>query len=196
LHEKAGQIAKTLKNGLKVVLVVNANDFHVVSVDTANSTTHKESIKMATKKGAPATENKKPKAAPVEEEEELDLDLTAEEEEETGEELEEEEPEAGEELEAGAEEEEEAEPVKPAKKAKKAEEPAEKPAKAKKEKAPLNKAQQQFQDELDKRAGADKQKYSAVILKKLGLKIEAKGDERIDHMLRCMAIKKHLAGKK
>lgn len=76
--------------------------------------------------------------------------------------------------------------------------PAAKPAKVKKEKkpkAPLNKAQQQFQDALDALTGEEKQKYSLKVAKQLGVTWDKKEDARIDHMLRCMAVRKHLASK-
>lgn len=193
LSQKWGQISRTLAHGVKVILDVDAKkgSLRVLSVSPDNST-QSEDITMATKKGSTATT--KPAAAPVveDEEEDLGLDLTSvEDEAEEG---------LEEEVEAEEPEEEEAAPVAPkAKKATAAVAPAaEAPAKAKKEPKPkpvLNKAQQQFQDELDKRAGEDKQKYSAAVAKKLNLTVDVKNDARIDHMLRCMAIKKHLAGK-
>lgn len=77
--------------------------------------------------------------------------------------------------------------------------PAAKPAKAAKEKkpkkepVPLNKAQQQFVDALAAKTGDDKAKYSLGVAKQLKVSWDKKEDPRIDHMLRCMAIKKHLA---
>jgi hypothetical protein len=173
LQGKNGQIAKTLSHGVRVILEVNANKFKVLSVDNPNNESGqalKENSNMAQTKGAPA---KKPVAAVVEEEE-VDLSLVDEDEETV------------EETEDAVETEE-------------VEEAPAKPVKAKKEPKPkpiLNKAQGEFQAELNKRAGEDKQKYSAAVAKKLGVKVDEKGDARIDHMLRCMAIKKHLGASK
>ena len=71
---------------------------------------------------------------------------------------------------------------------------AEKPVKEKAPKAApvLNKAQQEFQNTLNGLQGEAKQKYSAKVAKQLGIKLDEKGDARIDHMRRCMAIKAHL----
>lgn len=185
LQGKAGQVARTLSHGTEVILRVEANKLKLLSVDSTNHETGQaleEMDNMATKKGAPATAAKK-KAAPVEEEE-IDLSLTGaddEGEEETADEVEE----GGEEeTEEGGEEEAEEEAA-PAPKAKKAPKP----------KAVLNAKQQAFQDHLNGlKSSEDKWKYSAKIAKDLGIKLEKKNDDRIDHMLRCMAIKKALAG--
>ncbi len=167
LQGKNGQIAKTLSRGSRVVLEIHANKLKVLATDSPNQ--EGEALNednMATGKGKPAT---KPAAAAVVEEEEVDLTLAGVEEEEV-------------ETKGEVEEVEEVEEAAPAPKAKK--EPKPKPV--------LNKAQQDFQAELDKHTGEDKQKYSAAVAKKLGIKAVEKGDARIDHMLRTMAIKKHL----
>lgn len=125
----------------------------------------KETIDMAGK-GKPVVEDVEEEEVEVEEGEVEDLDEDAEEGEEEV-----------------AEEEEEVAPAKVAK-----------VKKEKKPKAPKNKAQQDFQNELDKLTGADKQAYSAKVAKQLKVTVDEKGDARIDHMLRCMAINKKLAG--
>lgn len=65
--------------------------------------------------------------------------------------------------------------------------------KVKKPKAPKNKAQQDFADGLEGKTVDEKYAYSLKVAKKLGVKWPVKEDKRIDHMLRCMAINKHLA---
>lgn len=176
LQGKNGQISKHLSHGDKVVLIVSANRLKVLSVSSPNpeAQTLKEGIDMAQTKGTPA----KPvaKAKPVVEEEEVELDLSALGVEDEAEEVEADVTEEVEEVEEAAA---------PAPKAKK--------EKVAKPKPVLNKAQQDFQNELDKRTGEDKQKYSKAVATKLKLAVEEKGDARIDHMLRTMAIKKRLA---
>lgn len=170
LQGKGGQIAKTLSHGDKVILEVKANKFKMLAVTSPNAESgqalEKEKDNMAPTKGKPAAA-----AVAVVEEEEVDLSLIGTDEVEEVEEVEEAAPAAV----------------------------AAAPAKVKKEPKPkpvLNKAQQDFQTALDSKTGEDKQKYSAAVAAKLKIKVEEKGDPRIDHMLRTMAIKKHLAGVK
>lgn len=171
LSKKNGQIAKSLHHGNKVQLVVINNKLRVLTVDATNPTT-KEMI-MAKKGAVPA------------EVEELDEELDGEElESEEGEEEEVED--EAEEVEGEDEEEaEEAEEVEAA------------PVKAKKTPKPkpvLNKAQQEFQDALSALPDtAAKQKYSQATIKKLGIKHDNNSDDRVAHMQRVMAVKKHLA---
>jgi hypothetical protein len=163
LTQKSGQMAKHLARGAKIVLVMNNTTLRLLSVDGAQPV--KETITMP--KGKPAVEEVEEEVEETAELEDTDLDLE----------------EAGEEEVEEAGEEEEAAPKGKAKPAAEV-----KVKKEKKPKAPKNKAQQDFQDALDKLTGADKQKYSLQVAKKLGVKWEDKGDERINHMLRCMAI--------
>lgn len=174
LQGKGGQIAKTLSHGDKVILEVNANKLKVLSVNSPNQETSGQALKkeqdtMAATKGA--VKPKPAAVAPVEEEE-VDLSLI------------------GDEVEEVEEVEEVAEVAAPAAAA------VTKAKKTPKPKPVLNKAQQDFQTALDSKTGEDKQKYSAAVAAKLKITIEAKNDARIDHMLRCMAIKKKLAGVK
>ena len=170
LSKKNGQIAKSLHHGNKVQLAVINNKLRVLTVDAANPTT-KENI-MAKKGAVPA------------EVEELDEELEGEDL-ETEESEEEEVEEEAEESEEEAEDEEEAEEAEPT------------PAKVKKTPKPkptLNKAQQEFQDALNALPDtAAKQKYSQSTIKKLGIKHDNNADDRVAHMQRVMAIKKHLA---
>jgi hypothetical protein len=165
LIQKSGQMAKHLARGAKIVLVMNNTTLRLLSVDGAQPV--KETITMPKGKPAPAVEEVEEEVEEAGELEDTDLDV-----EEEGEDTE---------VEAEAEEEVEAKPAKV--------------KKPKKEKKPLNKAQQQFQDELDKRSGEDKQKYSLQVAKQLKVSWNKKEDARIDHMLRAMAIRDHLASK-
>jgi hypothetical protein len=179
LQGKTGQVARTLFHGNEVVLRVESNRLKLLSVSSPNQNDTGQALEekdnMANKKGAPATASKKPSAAAVIDEEEVDLNLTDEVEEEVEgeEEVDEGEGEGEEEAEAPA--------------------PTPKPKKEKKPKAPLTPSQKKFQDHLDGlKDSAEKQKYSAKIAKDMKVKVEPKNDDRIDHMLRCMAIKKAL----
>lgn len=186
ITRKSGQIAKALTSGDKVSLIVYNGKLRIVTVNTTNQ-------KVKTKETVDMAKNTKTKPEPEELDDELELD------EETGEdeELEEDADEVeDEESEDDVEDEEEEAPKskksagKPA--AKEAPAKAEKP---KKEKPKLNAKQQEFQDALDAVKGEDKYKVSAKFVKTLKLKVEEKGDARIDHMRRVMEVKKALGGK-
>lgn len=174
LSKKNGQIAKSLHHGNKVQLVVINNKLRVLTVDAANQTTKDDSI-MAKKGAVPA------------EVEELDEELD-------GEELE------GEESEEGEEEDSEEEAEEVVDEEEEAEEVAAAPAKVKKAAKPkpvLNKHQQEFQDALNALPDtAAKQKYSQSVIKKLAIKHDNNADDRVAHMQRVMAIKKHLGALK
>lgn len=166
LQQKSGQMAKHLARGAKVVLIMNNTTLRLLSVEGAQPV--KETIPMP--KGKPV----------VEDVEEVDEELEGLEEGDEDTDLDEEED--GEEV-ADGDDEEEAPAAKPAK-----------VKKPKKEKAPKNKAQQDFAAGLEGKTVDEKYKYSLGVAKKLGVTWAKKEDKRIDHMLRCMAINKHLEG--
>lgn len=187
LGQKWPQISKALSRGEGVALQLSGEDLLLLS--TGADQNKSEDNNMAPKKGAV---NTAPPAAVDEELEEgvdlndLDLELAG-----------------GDEGEEEQLEEQGAPVAQTAPKATPAAAQAAKPAAAtppaaekapKPKKAPpvLNQAQTKFQAELDKRTGEEKQKYSAEIAKKLKLDVPVKNDARIDHMQRCMAIKKKL----
>jgi len=187
ITRKSGQIAKALTSGDKVSLIVYNGKLRIVTVNTTNQKVKtKETVDMAKAKSKPE---------PEEIDDELELDEETEGEDE---ELEADEEEAEEtEDDAEDEDEEEEEAPKSKKSAGKTKETAA-PAKAekpKKEKPKLNAKQQEFQDALDAVKGEDKYKVSAKFTKQLKLKVEEKGDARIDHMRRVMEVKKALGGK-